>query len=155
MTLCYDCLLNYGLVHNRDHDLSILAFPVCNTALGKGSGPQIVWWINEKQWMNEWHLIMLDMQIHSLTMNNVHMLYPFFPCTRTCSNQPRPVVDPGLSSVSPGCFENKNEKECWLCLDCGTLYKFQKIDFSRPAWLGIKSRQIFIESGLRWLDFGP
>lgn len=31
--------------------------------------------------MNEGHLVVLDMEMLSLTMNNSHMLRPFFPCT--------------------------------------------------------------------------
>lgn len=50
---------------------------------------------------------------------------------------------------------SENREECWLCFDYGRLYKFQKIDFSRPPWLGMKARRVFIESGPRWLDFWP
>lgn len=50
---------------------------------------------------------------------------------------------------------SENREECWLCFDYGRLYKFQKIDFSRPLWLGMKARRVFIESGPRWLDFWP
>lgn len=48
---------------------------------------------------------------------------------------------------------SENREECWLCFDYKRLYKFQKIDFSRPPWLGMKARRVFIESGPRWLDF--
>lgn len=50
---------------------------------------------------------------------------------------------------------SENREECWLCFDYERLYKFQKIDFSRPPWLGMKARRVFIESGPRWLDFWP
>lgn len=106
--------------------------------------------------MNGWHLIMSGIEMYSLTINNIHVVHSFFflhVSTKTCSNQPRSVADPGLWSVSQACCESKNEEECWVCLDYGRLYEFQKIDFPSPVWLDIKARQNFIESVPTWLDF--
>lgn len=65
----------------------------------------------------------------------------------------QPPATPGPPGIPKARSGRKNREEFWLCLTAKTLYKFDKIDFSRPAWLGIKARQIFIESGPRWLDF--
>lgn len=61
----------------------------------------------------------------------------------------------GRGAAGPGgpTCAKENEEECWVCLDYGRLYEFQKIDFPSPVWLDIKARQNFIESVPTWLDF--
>lgn len=117
--------------------------------------PPSVRWIHGR--MNEWGLIVLDMCTYSVTTGNSRVLSPFlFPKHLLEPMQgcqpPATPGPPGIPKVRSG---RKNREEFWLCLDRQRLYKFDKIDFSRPAWLGIKARQIFIESGPRWLDFWP
>lgn len=109
-------------------------------------------------WKNEWtrpdHTRHMHVQCDNRQQSRALPFSLSWASPRTGAEPPAPG-HPRSSQHPQSQIWEEEQREFWLCLDQRRLYKFDKTDFSRPAWLGIKARQIFIESGPRWLDFWP
>lgn len=149
----YDSILHRGLVEDRGRVFSSWYFQPGAEYLAQAGAPQVFDEYMGK-WMNgAWLCEACTGIVWQWATVTCSPLFSSPSFSWNLRGAAEPWGCPGLPSVSPASSGSKNGEECWLCLDWGRLYKFQKIDFSRPAWLGIKARQIFIESGPRWLDF--